>query len=284
MGIFFYHNGKFIKEGTAAVGADSRGLRYGDGLFETIKLLNGTLVHADEHFARLWQGMQVLGFEVPRHFTPDMLEDKIKELAGKNGHTAAARIRVMVYRGDGGLYDVKSNAPNCIIETMELPAGNGTWNSNGLVMGVYSAALKICDSTSGLKHNNYLPYLLAAMHAKKQKWNDAVLLNMHGRICDSTIANIFMVKNDIVYTPALSEGCVAGIMRRQVLQVLRSNGLAAEEIQITPQQLFEADEVFLTNAIYNIRWVKQVDSAEYGNALTQKIYSLLHQTIELPAC
>jgi branched-chain amino acid aminotransferase len=275
MGIFFYHNGKFFKAGTPAVGINSRGLRYGDGLFETIKLLNGNLVHADEHFARLWQGMQVLGFEVPRHFTPDVLEGSIKELAAKNGHTTAARVRLVVYRGEGGLYDIKSNTPNWIIETMPLPVGNATWNSNGLVMGIYNDALKICDITSGLKHNNYLPYLLAAMHAKKEKWNDAVLLNMHGRICDSTIANIFFVKNEVIYTPALSEGCVAGIMRRQLLALLRSHGWTVEEGQVARQQLLEADEVFLTNAIYNIRWVNRIDDVEYGNALTQKIYCLL---------
>jgi aminodeoxychorismate lyase len=280
MGNFFYHNGKFVKEGTPVAGAASRGLRYGDGLFETIKLLNGQLMHVDEHFARLWQGMQVLGFDIPRQFSPAMLEEKIKELAIKNGHGQHARVRLMVYRGEGGLYDVKSHTPNCIIETMELPAGNGGWNSNGLVLGIYHDAVKPCDITSALKHNNYLPYLLAALHAKKQKWNDALLLNMHGRICDSTIANIFMVKDEVVCTPALAEGCVAGIMRKQVLALLRSNGFTVEETTITPQQLYAADEVFLTNAIYNIRWVQQMDAAEYGNALTQKIYSLLQSTIQ----
>jgi aminodeoxychorismate lyase len=279
MGNFFYHNGKFIKDGTPVVTAASRGLRYGDGLFETMKLLGGTLINADEHFARLWNGMQVLGFDIPRQFAPAVLEEKAKALAEKNGHTAAARIRLTVYRGDGGLYDVKNHTPNCIIETMELPAANGTWNSNGLVLGIYQDAVKPCDITAGLKHNNYLPYLLAALYAKKQKWNDALLLNMHGRVCDSTIANIFMVKGETVFTPALAEGCVAGIMRRQVLALLRSNGFAVEETSISPQQLYEADEVFLTNAIYNIRWVQQVDETDYGNAVTQKIYALLQQTI-----
>lgn len=276
--IFFIHNGKLVKVGTPVVSAESRGLRYGDGLFETMKWKNGQLVNADEHFARLWLGMQLLQFAPPRTFTPELLEKGIQELAKKN-HLSTARVRLTVYRGNGGLYDAQSHAPQYIIETLPLPEGTGQWNSNGLVMGVYHEAVKSCDAVANIKHNNYLPYLLAALHAKAQKWNDAIVLNMHGRICDTTIANIFMVKGQTVYTPALAEGCVAGTMRKQLLTLLRQHDIPAVETAITIDELLAADEVFTTNAIYGLRWVQQVGDSRYDNVLTQKIYSLLQPTI-----
>ncbi len=276
---FFYHNGRFVKTGTAIVSPEERGLRYGDGLFETMKWRDGQLLHADEHFARLWKGLEVLQFEVPRQFTPAVLEEKIATLCSKNGHTNLARIRLMVYRGIGGLYDARNHVPNCVIEATVLPEGNGTWNSNGLVIGMYKDAVKPCDILANCKHNNFLPYVLAALEAKKQKWNDAVLLNMHGRICDTTIANIFIIKNEAVFTPSLTEGCVAGVQRRHLLALLRSNGWQVTETAITPEALLAAEEVFVTNAIYNLRWVQRIDDAEYGNALTQRIYTLLQSTI-----
>lgn len=276
--IFFIHNGKLVKTSTPVVSAESRGLRYGDGLFETMKWKSGQLVNADEHFARLWLGMQLLQFTPPRTFTPELLEKGIQELAKKN-HLSTARVRLTVYRGNGGLYDAPSHVPQYIIEASPLPEGNGQWNSNGLVMGLYHDALKSCDAVANIKHNNYLPYLLAALHAKVQKWNDAVVLNMHGRICDTTIANIFMVKGQTVYTPALAEGCVAGTMRKQLLTLLRQHDIPAVETAITIDELLAADEVFTTNAIYGLRWVQQVGDSRYDNVLTQKIYSLLQPTI-----
>lgn len=276
--IFINYNGKIVKGGTPIVEAQSRGLRYGDGLFETIKVKAGQLINADEHFARLWQGLQLLQFAIPRPFSPNQLEDQILALVQKNKLTSA-RVRLTVYRGNGGLYDPQTHTPQYIIEATELPQGNGEWNSNGLVLGIYPDVRKCCDLVANIKHNNYLPYLMAALCAKTEKWNDAIVLNMHGRICDTTIANIFMVKNETVYTPALAEGCVAGVMRKQILALLRQQQLPVVEQPIEQAELLQADEVFVTNAIYGLRWVQQVNDASYGNALTQKIYSLLQSTI-----
>ncbi|MEO7581665.1 MAG: aminotransferase class IV, partial [Ferruginibacter sp.] len=201
---YFNYNGKIYKESSLVIGADNRGLRYGDGLFETIKMKNGNLFFEDEHFARLWKGLSVLQFDIPKHFTIEKLQEEIRSLAKKNGTEATARIRINIIRGDGGLYDAKNHQPNYIIQTWPIVPGNGELNSNGLVLGIYSDVRKSCDILSNLKHNNYLPYLMAALKAKQEKWNDAIVLNTDGRICETTIANIFIIKSQVVFTPQLS--------------------------------------------------------------------------------
>lgn len=274
----FNHNGKLYAEGTPVITASSRGLRYGDGLFETIKYDNGQLLLADEHFARLWNGMQVLQLQVPKHFTPEKLEEEIVTLAKKNGHDKKARIRITVYRGDGGLYDAANHFPNYIIEAGELPESD-TLNSNGLALGIYTDVKKGIDILSNLKHNNYLPYVMAALHAKENKWNDAIVLNTERRICDTTIANIFIIKDEVIYTPALTEGCVAGVMRNHLIRQLPALNFKVIEKQISIEELMDADEVFLSNSIYTIRWVQSIADKTYGNSLTQKIRSAITSTI-----
>ena len=278
MGYFIY-NGKLCKEATAIVGANNRGLRYGDGLFETVKMQNGKLILEDAHFARLWKGMTVLGFEMPKHFTPEKLSEEILILAEKNGHKKNARVRLQVLRGDGGLYDAVNHLPNYIIQTWELAENNGELNSNGLELGIYREVKKSCDILSNLKHNNYLPYAMAALYAKKEKWNDAILLNSFERICDSTIANVFIIKNEEVFTPALSEGCVAGVMREHFIATLKTTAWKVNEAMITIDDVLNADEIFLTNSNYNMRWVKSIGGAVYKNEVLQKIYSLVAPTI-----
>ena len=276
---YFNYNGKLFKDGTPLIGADNRGLRYGDGLFETMKMLNSELIFEDEHFARLWRGLNVLQFDISKHFKVEKLSGEIKLLAKKNGHEKAARIRLSIIRGDGGLYDAKNHSPGYIIQTWPLAAGSGEWNSNGLVVGIYKEAKKSCDILSNLKHNNYLPYVLAALQAKKEKWNDAILLNTNGRICDTTISNIFIVKNNAVFTPSLSEGCVAGIMRKMIIMNLLKSNWQVVEKEMSVDELLNADEVFVTNSMYNIRWVQRIYENTFKNVVTQKIFAVPRQTI-----
>lgn len=275
---YFIFNGKLHKEESGILLASNRGLRFGDGLFETMKSVNGELQFVDEHLARLWKGLQVLQFNIPKHFTPDSLEYEIQSLLKKNGHHNMARVRLTIFRGDGGLYDVIDPKPNYLVESWALPDETGNWNSNGLVIGIYTAAKKSCDILSNLKHNNFLPYVMGAFHAKNEKWNDALLLNTEGRLCDTTIANIFLIKDEVVYTPALSEGCIAGIMRKNIMQKLIAANYNMVEGKLSTDDLLNADEIFLTNSIYNLRWVQSIGDKKYNNTHTQKIYAAFFST------
>lgn len=277
MGHFIF-NGKMYKADQAVLSVSNRGLRFGDGLFETIKSINGRLDLIDDHFARLWKGLQVLQFSIPKHFTPDFLQQEIENLLQKNEHLHMARVRLTVFRGDGGLYDAADHKPNYIVQSWALPPETGNWNSNGLVLGIYADVKKNCDILSNMKHNNFLPYAMAALQAKNQKWNDAILLNTHSRICDTTIANIFLIKDEVIYTPALAEGCIAGVMRRNVMQKLTAAGFKLAETQVSITGLLEADEVFLTNSIHNMRWVQSIGDRKYTSLMAQKIYAAFFST------
>lgn len=276
---YFIYDGKIYKNDTDLISINSRGLRFGDGLFETLKSCNNNLQFADDHFERLWKGMNLLQFKIPVHFTTEDLQRQIRELLSKNSHNSTSRIRLTVFRGDGGLYDNINHFPHYLIQTWPLPGDTGKWLSNGLLLGIYNDIKKSCDILSNLKHNNFLPYAMAALHAKKQKWNDAILLNTHGRICDTTVANIFLIKDNVVYTPSLGEGCIAGVMRKNLLLQFSKDNLPFVEGEITIENLENADEVFLSNSIHNIRWVQSVGDKKYDNKYTQKIFSSFHSTI-----
>ena len=275
---YFIYNGKTYKEESPILSVNSRGLKYGDGLFETIKSIKGELQFIDEHLARLWKGLQVLQFNIPKHFTPEYLQDEIFALIKKNSHEKMARIRLTVFRGDGGLYDEINHKPHYLLQSWPLVDDAGEWNSNGLVLGIYTDVKKSCDLLSNLKHNNFLPYSMAALHAKKQKWNDAVLQNTEGGVCDTTIANLFLIKDGVIYTPALAQGCIAGIIRKFLINRLTAANYKIIEGRLTGDDLDAADEVFLTNSIYNLRWVQSLGEKKYTNIQTQKIYTTVFST------
>ena len=274
---YFNFNGKTFEENTPVISASNRGVRYGDGLFETMKFKNNELVLADEHFARLWKGLQLLKFDIPKLFTAENLQQQIIQLANKNKHVEA-RIRLSLIRGDGGLYDAKNHSPNYTIQSLPLAGDHSILNENGLQLCVYHDAKKMIDNFSNIKHNNYLPYFMGALFAKQKQCNDAIILNNNNRICDSTMANIFVIKDKTIYTPSLSEGCVAGIMRKFIIQNIHATGYTIVEKEITKELLSDADEAFLSNSIYNIRWVAGIEEKKYSNTITRSIFESFRKT------
>lgn len=273
----FIYNGKFFPEDTPVFGADSRGFKFGDGLFETMKCVNSNIILLDEHIERLWHGMYILKFDLPKHFTTSYLKDQLDSLLKKNKQVNA-RIRLTIIRGKGGIFDPENLYPNYIIQSWLLATNTSTLNVNGLQLCIYREALKSIDSFSNVKHNNFLPYSMAALYAKSMQCNDAVILNSEHRICETSIANIFMIKNGIVTTPPLSEGCIAGVMRHFIIKQLKNINVVCIEKDFLQADLMEADEVFVSNSMYNIRWVAAIGDIEFSNQLTSQIFARLQKT------
>ncbi len=271
MSEFIHFNGKILPAEDPLVLAGNRGLRYGDGLFETMRMVNDRIALHDLHFERLFNGLSVLQFQCPPHFTPTYLAEAILTLCRKMKIEKGARIRLNIVRGNGGLYDPDNLHPNTIIEGWPLDVPTGI-QENGLVIDIYTMARKHFDMLANLKSNNYLPYVLAALHAKNNRLNDCLLLNTEGRICDATIANVFWVKDGHLFTPPLSEGGVGGVMRRYLVENINPQQTIREE-PLTPEMLEQADEVFLTNAISGIKWVGRFRDKQYGNQLATRLYN-----------
>ncbi len=274
-GGYFVHNGQLFREGKAVISPDNRSFRYGDGLFETMRIVKGDIKLKQFHFERLLNGMKLLQFDIPEFFTPANLESDILALCEKNRIETGAIIRMVIFRSDGGLYDLDDMRPNYIIQSMafhQLPPVKD--EGKGIVIDVYPDASKACNVFSSIKSNNFLPYLMGVIYAKQNRLDDCVILNQFGRIADATAANVFCIKDKIICTPPLSEGGVSGVTRRFLLKELPIAGFKVEEIPLTVEELETADEVFLTNAIRGIRLVDQFKNKKYTPQISKAVQSL----------
>ena len=273
MAVYINYNGRLLEPGTLLIGASNRGFRYGDGLFETMLMKNGALRFWEDHADRLWEGLRLLAFEILPHFTPAYLHEQITALCGVNGQEALARVRLMVFRGDGSIYGGQDETPHFIIEATAPAPGTCAFNKEGYILGIYGEMVIPADRFSHLKTNNYLPSVMGRIHARRQGWADSILLNAAGLVCETTVANIFLVRNDIIYTPALNQGCVAGIMRKYLLKALPDAGYTVREEEIPVNALAGADEIFITSSLTGLRWVKQLGKKIYVHECAASVYN-----------
>ncbi len=278
-GKYFLYNGKLIVSGKAVITANNRSFRFGDGCFETMKMIDGhIIVLGNYHFERLLSSLHLLKFETPGYLTAAYLSEQIKKLALKNKH-ANARIRLTIFRGDGSLYDYENNFPNYIIQTWPLQPSSLTFNKGGLKTGIYTKARKTSDDFSHIKTNNFLPYVMAAIWAKENKLDDAIILNNYNRVAEATIANIFLVNDGKIKTPALTEGCINGVMRRYLIECIKKENIPFEETTITTEELASANELFITNTIKGINRIANCGKNNYGFQLAEYLYRMFLENI-----
>lgn len=272
--LFVCINGKILNAEQAAIAIDNRTFRYGIGLFETLLVINKEVQQLSAHWSRLQQGLQILGFKTPSFFNEKSLLEAIQTLLSKNKHHQHARVRIQFFANAGGILETQHTTCNYLIETYAIDPTICELNENGLEVGLHTLYKKEIDPLSPYKINGRICYAMAAQEAKEKKWNDALVLNSHGNIIESSISNIFWVKNKEIFTPPVSEGCIAGIMRAHWIAVLKEKGIPVIEMPLIKELLLQADEVFLTNSIRKIRWLYAIENKQYENAFILK--NLLH--------
>lgn len=274
------YNGAVLPDTQPIFKAGNRAFRYGDGLFESIRVFDGKMPFFERHWQRLSGGLAFLKLDIPDFYSPFFFQNEIEKLTQNQGNW---RIRLTVWRSGGGLYTPETNQPAFLVEANPLPTNNFTLNENGLNIGIFQQVQLPLQPLQSFKSIAALPYVLASIFKKENNLDDCLMLNTKGRLACGSSSNIFMVKNGELLTPPLSEGCMAGTMRAMLLDLASQLGIKAQELPLTTDMMYEMDEIFLTNAIQGIRWVRQVEGSDkqFSNELANGLVKALNQRLGL---
>jgi branched-chain amino acid aminotransferase len=270
-------NGEEHPTGAPLFNSHNRAFRYGDGLFESMRMVNGNLCFARRHLQRLMSGVQLLQLRLPDNFITVSLEEWCRRLAGRNNFGPGMRVRLSVFRHDGGYYHPISNDASWLLEMWEMEHNYYTLNETGLSIELYQDIRKPINKLSTLKSANSQLYVLAALHARKMNVDDSILINQNGNVIEATGSSLFAVKNGVLYTSPLSEGCVAGVMRGVIMEIAQENRIAVYEVPLPLSVLLNSDEVFLTNAVRGIQWVSSYRAKRYQNHTAMRMQELLNR-------
>jgi len=270
-------NGHFISIYEPAISFTNRAFRYGDALFESIRVSNGEIMFLPDHIARIKLGMTVLRMNVPAEFKTENIKEMIQVLLLKNNLKQDARVRLTVLRNEGGYYAPETNDISFLIETETISHKGYELNQKGMWVDIYAEIRKQINKLSTIKSTNALYYVMAGLAKQSMNLDECFLVNEHGHICEAISSNVFVVKNGSLFTAPLSEGCVAGVMRKQILNIAHHHKILCFENPITVNTLMNGDEIFLTNSIKGVQWVGQFKQKYYTNKMAVFFTEKLNQ-------
>ncbi|MEO5572595.1 MAG: aminotransferase class IV [Bacteroidia bacterium] len=274
MSSFTNFNEKIIAADTPLFKVTNRAFCYGDALFETMRWHDKKILFIEDHLDRLLNGMRFLKMKIPEKFSSTYFQKQISDLVKKNKVIGDARIRLQVYRNEGGYYTPENNLPGFVIVAEKIKKYTNRLSKKGLSVGIYSEIQKSKSRVSNFKTSNSLTYVLAGIFANENNFDDCLILNTDGNIAEAVSSNIFIIKNKIIITPPVIECGVNGVMRKNILRICEKKKTGYSEKPLQMADIFNADEIFLTNVIEGIRWVKKFGAQKYANDATEKLWKM----------
>lgn len=275
---YINYDGFLYEEEEKVFTIDNRAFKYGDAVFETIRVINGVPVFVKDHFARLKKGMDLLRMNaIPLTF--EELHEQILHLIKKNNIKKGGRVRITVFRVGEGLYTPKNDTKSYVIEAIPISKNLYELNEKGLSIDLYTDIRVHPTVLTQIKTTNKIPNVLTGIYKTENNLDDCLMVNQNNHIVEAISSNVFLYKNNTLYTPSLSEGCIDGITRKHIIEVAQIMGVNVIEGTVTGSMLLQADELFLTNSIAGIKWVSHYRSKQYTNQATKEILKKFNEVV-----
>jgi len=272
-------NGAMVSD-DASLLSQNRAFLYGDAVFETVKIVNSKILFLEDHYFRLMSSMRIVRMEIPMDFTMEFIEEQILDLAKANAIANSSRARITVYRNDGGYYLPQNNSVSFLIKVEKLENTSYFISEQPYVVDLYTDFYVAKQLLSAIKTINKMLNITASIYAKENDLDNCLLLNDSKNVIEALQGNLFMLKGNTLVTPPVSEGCLNGVMRLQILNLARKiDGLDVVEAVISPFDLQKADELFITNVIKGIQPITRYRKKEFTIDFSKKILQKLNEMI-----
>jgi len=244
----------------------NRSFLFGDGIFETMRMENGRLLYSSFHFDRLTRSLEALGIET------DMMpkQKALEELIVRNVNLPQLRVKLLAFRSSTGAYVPEMNTAGFQLQVFPLDNSRSI-NEKGITVGLYEEQRKAAGALSWIKTTSSLLYVMAGRYAQQKGWDDILLLNDKNELMEASSSNLFAWKDERWITPPISSGCIEGVFRRVLISALKQNGIPFSERSINRNEVKNADELILTNAISGIRWIERFEEKTYSCKESRKL-------------
>ena len=272
-------NGKILDESDQL--SNNRGFLYGDAVFETLKIVNNKILFWEDHYFRLMSSMRIIRLDIPETYTPEFLKENIIKIHQKKSLTGNSRVRITVFRYSSGKYRPESNTSSFIISSEEVRESNYILNNGDYKVDLFKDFYLDNQLISSIKSNNKIINVVASIYSNENGLENCILLNKNKMVVEFINSNIFTINQGEIYTPKLSSGCLNGVMRKNLINILRLNSFEVFEEDISTFDLTKSDEIFGTNIIQGLFSVTNYRNKYYSNSISLKILNLLNNHINL---
>lgn len=275
--------GNIVEDSNATVNINNRGFAYGDTLFETLKVVHGKILFWEDHYFRLMASMRIIRMEIPMNFTLEYLEAEIQKLIHHiEAQNKTLRIKLTVFRNEGGLYTPETNDVTYLISAKEIENDFYQINESPYIVDIYKDHYIAPGLLTTLKSNNRLINIVGGIYAKENGLDNCLLLNTDKQVVEALNANLFLVKGKTIKTSPLSSGCLKGIIRKQLIEIIKMIPvLTLEESSISPFELQKADELLLTNVITGIQPITQYRKKKFDTKIARELLAKLNVKVRL---
>ena len=258
---------------------NNRAFLYGDAVFETLIIFNDKILFWEDHYFRLMSSMRIIRLDIPDKYTPEFFRENIIKIHNNISQTGNSRIRINIYRASDGKYKPEKNTPSFIISCESINYNIYKLNKGHYEVDLYKDYYLDNQLISSIKSNNKIINVVASIYASENGFDNCILLNKDKLVSEFINSNLFIIKDEKIYTPTLKSGCLNGVLRKNLFKILSSSSFELCEQDLSTFDITQSDEIFGTNIAQGIFSVTKFRKKDYDCSKTKKIITMLNNFI-----